>query len=166
MGAEAGEQDREYLAWREFGAWLEGLRKRRGLTQNDVVSQSNRQIGRSTIAALERGGFQRYTDGPWVPSNPRDETLYILARLYGVDAEELFRRVGRYEDRPQTRQGARTATGQKAGRERIAELESRDRQRERELAEVKERLQALEARFPKQPRADAATGRRSRRSPG
>jgi len=49
--------------------------------------------------------------------NPQDDTLRALARIYRVSAEELFGRVGRYADRPQTKSGLRrraSSTGRSA----------------------------------------------------
>ncbi len=77
------------------------------------------------------------------------------------DLEVLSRRVAELAkaERETAVQGA-------TRRSRIEELEARDTQRERDLEEMKDRLEALKARFPKQPAAEKASGRRSRRSPG
>jgi len=77
--------------------------------------------------------------------NPKDETLISLARALGVDPEELFRRVGRYEDRPQTRGSRRR----------------QDRRGDR-LAELEERLQVLEAELERMRERNAETERRLR----
>jgi transcriptional regulator with XRE-family HTH domain len=157
--------DLEQARWKQFGAWLRDLRE--GRTQTDVAAEA--KLGIQALASLERGGFRRYDDGPWLLPNPKDETLIRLARALGVVSEEMFKRVGRYDDRPQTT-GSRRRQDRKADRiteleARNAELEERDRQRERELAEVRDRLKALEARFPKRGAAEAPPRSRSRRSP-
>src|SRR6266700_3577198 len=77
------------------------------------MSSQERATGEETArwhdfgAWLEHGGFRRYADGPWILPNPRDDTLVSLARLYGVKAEEMFKHVGRYNDRPQTKTSLR-----------------------------------------------------------
>jgi transcriptional regulator with XRE-family HTH domain len=77
----------------------------------------------------------------WCPT-PKDETLISLARALGVDPKELFRRVGRYEDRPpRAAAGARTAAGTAwpSWEERIRALEERNE----ELRAQNERTVAL-----------------------
>jgi transcriptional regulator with XRE-family HTH domain len=76
--------------------------------------------------------------------NPKDETLISLARALGVDPEELFRRVGRYEDRPHTK-GSRRRLDRRG--DRLAELEERLVALERELVAMRERNAETERRL-------------------
>jgi DNA-binding XRE family transcriptional regulator len=95
----------ETARWHDFGAWLAQKRVDLGYTQAHVASQAD--ISTQSLVSLEHGGFRRYADGPWILPNPRDDTLVSLARLYGVKAEEMFKHVGRYNDRPQTKTSLR-----------------------------------------------------------
>jgi hypothetical protein len=76
--------------------------------------------------------------------NPKDETLISLARALSVGAEELFRRVGRYQDRPQTK-GSRRREDRGAGR--LLELEGRIAALEAELERMRERNAETERRL-------------------
>jgi transcriptional regulator with XRE-family HTH domain len=109
-------------------------------------------MGVQTLVALENGGYRRTTDGPWITPNPRDETLVSLARILGVDAREMFERVGRYDQRPRTRESLRRASGRQAGRERIEDLERR-------VAELEEMVRELAGDTGQEP------ARRRRRAP-
>src|SRR6266545_6508375 len=122
-------------------------------TQTDIAAEAKLSI--QALASLERGGFRRYDDGPWLVPNPKDETLIRLARALGVDPEEMFKRVGRYDDRPQTT-GSRRRQDRKA--DRITELEAKN-------AELERRLNALEERVAGYPSAPQAR-RKPRREPG
>jgi DNA-binding XRE family transcriptional regulator len=113
----------ELLRWTDFGRWLEAARVERGYGQARVAKDAG--IGVQTLVALEHGGYRNTADGPWITPNPRDETLVSLARILGVDSEEMFRRVGRYSERPRTRESLRRASGKRAGRERLEDLERR-----------------------------------------
>jgi transcriptional regulator with XRE-family HTH domain len=135
-------QDRaEAKRWEDFGNWLAQLRRDNGYTQQAVAAKTS--VSTQNLVSLEHGGYRRYADGPWILPNPRDDTLKALAKLYGVDAEELFKRVGRYNDRPQTRSSLRRVSRRRVERsDRLAELE-------RENARIKERLRVLEERIAK-----------------
>ncbi len=116
----------ELLRWTDFGRWLSACRLEQGYTQAYVASRAG--ISTQNLVSLEHGGFRRRAGGPWTLPNPRDENLKALARIYHVSAEEMFRRVGHYADRPQTKAGLRRrASGAKqpARGDRIAELEKR-----------------------------------------
>jgi transcriptional regulator with XRE-family HTH domain len=145
---EQRDDDQEISRWQQFGAWLASLRHQRDLKQAEVAARAN--MSAEMYKVLERGGLRRVTDGPWEVPNPKDNVFYNLARVLGVDAEELFERVGHYEDRPKTK---------RSGRRR-----PRGGVRQDKLAELEARIAALEARLP----ADSATGtsRRSRRASG
>src|SRR6266536_2277496 len=110
----------ELLRWTDFGRWLAAVRVERGYTQAHTAKQAG--MGIQTLVSLEHGGYRRTTDGPWITPNPRDETLVSLARILGVDLQEMFERVGRYDQRPRTRASLRRASGKRAGRERIEDL--------------------------------------------
>jgi transcriptional regulator with XRE-family HTH domain len=142
--------DLEQARWRQFGAWLRDLRQ--GRTQTDVGAEA--KLGIQALASLERGGFRRYDDGPWLVPNPKDETLIRLARALGVDPEEMFKRVGRYDERPQTT-GSRRRQDRRAAR--IDELEGRN-------AELEERIKALEEQGERWRRANAELEERQRRT--
>jgi transcriptional regulator with XRE-family HTH domain len=135
----------ETARWHDFGAWLAQTRVDLGYTQAHVASQAD--ISTQSLVSLEHGGFRRYADGPWILPNPRDDTLVSLARLYGVKAEEMFKRVGRYADRPQTKttlhRRGRVSSRQPARGDRIAELEARF---EEDLRRTRERTEELEER--------------------
>jgi transcriptional regulator with XRE-family HTH domain len=158
----------ETARWRDFGVWLARTRVDLEYTQAYVANRAG--ISTQNLVSLEHGGFRRRAGGPWNLPNPADDTLKALARIYRVDAAEMFKRVGRYDDRPQTKSGLRhrgRASSRQAERSsRLDELEERDRQREREHQEMKKRLEALERRFPKQPAVESPAGRRSRRASG
>jgi transcriptional regulator with XRE-family HTH domain len=108
-------------------------------------------LGIQALASLERGGFRRYDDGPWLLPNPKDETLIRLARALGVDPEEMFKPVGRYDDRPQTT-GSRRRYDRRGARidelgDRIIELEGRLEEMHRRNAELEERQEQIEKRL-------------------
>jgi transcriptional regulator with XRE-family HTH domain len=140
----------ELLRWTDFGRWLEAARVERGMTRTQLATAVHMSV--QTLVALEHGGFRRTTDGPWITPNPKDETLVSLARALGVDAREMFERVGRYDERPRTRASLRRASGKLAGRERIEELERR-------VAELEEITRQLAGDAEEQP------ARRRRRAP-
>ncbi len=140
----------ELLRWTDFGRWLEAARVERGMTRTRLAGEA--RIGVQTLVALENGGYRRTTDGPWITPNPRDETLVSLARILGVDAREMFERVGRYDQRPRTRESLRRASGRQAGRERIEDLERR-------VAELEEMVREFAGDAEEQP------ARRRRRAP-
>jgi transcriptional regulator with XRE-family HTH domain len=140
------QQDQEYSRWTQFGAWLEELRERRGLTRKAAAAQAG--MAYQQLSILEHGGWRRYADSPWLLPNPKDKALRDLAAVLVVDAEEMFARVGRYEDRPQTKASGRRQANITARRDKIAELE--------------ERVRALEERVEAYPRG--TSGRGSRRS--
>jgi transcriptional regulator with XRE-family HTH domain len=124
------EQDQaEAARWEDFGKWLAQLRRDLGLTQQAVADRTS--VSPQNLVSLEHGGYRRYADGPWILPNPRDDTLAALAGVYGVKIDEMFERVGRYNDRPQTRSSLR-----RVSRRRV---ERSDR-----LAEMEERIEALE----------------------
>ncbi len=142
------DEDQEISRWQQFGAWITGLRHQRNLKQAEVAAQAD--MSAEMYKVLERGGMRRVTDGPWEVPNPKDNVLYNLAPVLGVKAEELFERVGHYEDRPKT---------QRSGRRR-----PRGGVRQDKIAELEARIAALEARFPAN--GDASARRRPRRAPG
>jgi transcriptional regulator with XRE-family HTH domain len=111
------------LRWTDFGRWLEAARVEQGMTRTQLAAAVHMSV--QTLVALEHGGFRRTTDGPWITPNPKDETLVSLARVLGVDPGEMFQRIGRYDDRRRTQESLRRASGKRAGRERIEELERR-----------------------------------------
>jgi transcriptional regulator with XRE-family HTH domain len=115
----------EAARWRDFGEWLTQQRLELGYTQAYVAGRAG--ISVQNLVSLEHGGFRRRTGGPWFLPNPQDDTLRALARIYRVSAEELFRRVGRYADRPQTKSALRRrADADRPKRaDRLAELERR-----------------------------------------
>jgi transcriptional regulator with XRE-family HTH domain len=149
-GDDLEQSHEELLRWADFGRWLEAARVERGYSQAFVAGQAG--LGVQTLVALEHGGFRRTTDGPWITPNPRDETLVSLARVLGVDAEEMFQRVGRYDERRRTQESLRRASGKRAGRERIEDLERR-------VAELEGMVRELQGEAEGQP------GRRRRRGP-
>jgi DNA-binding XRE family transcriptional regulator len=111
------------LRWTDFGRWLEAARVERGYGQARVAKDAG--VGVQTLVALEHGGYRNTADGPWITPNPRDETLVSLARVLGLDAREMFAVVGHYSERPRTRESLRRASGKRALRERVEELERR-----------------------------------------
>ena len=143
MSSQEQLDDLERQRWKQFGTWLRELRVDQARTQTNVAAAAG--MGIQSLASLERGGFRRNDDGPWLVPNPKDETLILLARALGVDPEELFGRVGRYEDRPAT----------KGSRRR------QDRRGDR-LAELEERIQTLEAEVERMRERNAETERRLR----
>jgi transcriptional regulator with XRE-family HTH domain len=149
-GDDLEQSHEELLRWTDFGRWLEAARVERGYSQALVAGQAG--VGVQTLVALEHGGYRRNVDGPWITPNPRDETLVSLARILGVDPEEMFQRVGRYDERPRTRASLRRASGKRAGRERIEDLERR-------VAELEEIARQLVGDTEEQPT------RRRRRAP-
>jgi transcriptional regulator with XRE-family HTH domain len=142
MGSQAQRDDLERQRWRQFGAWLRELRVDQARTQTNVAAAAH--MGIQSLASLERGGFRRNDDGPWLVPNPKDETLISLARALGVDPEELFRRVGRYEDRPATK-GSRRRQDRRG--DRLAEIEKRLQTLEAELVAMRERNAETERRL-------------------
>jgi transcriptional regulator with XRE-family HTH domain len=140
----------ELLRWTDFGRWLQAARVERGYTQAFVARQAG--IGAQTLVSLEHGGFRREADGPWITPNPKDETLVSLARVLGLDAEEMFAVVGRYDERQRTQGSLRRPSGRRAGRERMDELERR-------VAELEEQVRQLADDTHEQP------ARRRRRAP-
>jgi transcriptional regulator with XRE-family HTH domain len=136
--------------WTDFGRWLQAARVERGYTQAFVARQAG--IGAQTLVSLEHGGFRREADGPWITPNPKDETLVALARVLGVDAEEMFAVVGRYDERQRTQASLRRASGKRSGRDRMDELERR-------VAELEETVRELGGDTQGQP------ARRRRRAP-
>jgi transcriptional regulator with XRE-family HTH domain len=133
--AELLRAERERRDWTDFGHWLAAVRVERGYTQAYVASRAG--ISTQNLVSLEHGGFRRRAGGPWTLPNPRDETLKALARVYRMGAEEMFRRVGHYADRPQTRAGLRrraSSTKRTTG-DLIAELQERVDTLERVLRE-------------------------------
>jgi transcriptional regulator with XRE-family HTH domain len=154
-------QDRaEVKHWEDFGKWLVQLRRDHGLTQQAVADKTS--VSTQNLVSLEHGGYKRYADGPWILPNPRDDTLEALAKLYDVDAAEMFSRVGHYNDRPQTRSSLRRVSRRRVERsDRLAEVE-------RQNAEQEERIRALEelvARYGLNAEPPQAEPRR-RRAPG
>lgn len=139
----SSQDELELQRWKQFGEWIKGLRLAQGRTQTNVAAAGKMAL--QSLATLERGGGRRNDDGPWLAPNPKDETLIGLARALGVDPEELFRRVGRYEDRPATK-GSRRREDRRGSR----------------LAELEERLQALEAEVVRMRERNAETERRLR----
>lgn len=142
--------ENERQNWTDFGRWLQATRVKRGYTQAFVARQAG--IGAQTLVSLEHGGFRREADGPWITPNPKDETLVALARVLGLDAEEMFAVVGRYDERPRTQASWRRPSGKRAGRERMDELERR-------VAELEEQVRQLADDTDEQP------ARRRRRAP-
>jgi len=132
----------ELLGWTDFGRWLAAARVERGYSQARAAKETG--IGVQTLVTLENGGYRQTADGPWITPNPKDETLVSLARILGVNAQEMFRRVGRYDDRPRTQASLRRATGRQLGRERIEELERR-------VAELEETVRRLTDDTQEQP---------------
>jgi transcriptional regulator with XRE-family HTH domain len=132
--AEVLHVENERQNWTDFGRWLQATRVKRGYTQAFVARQAG--IGAQTLVSLEHGGFRREADGPWITPNPKDETLVALARVLGLDAEEMFAVVGRYDERPRTQASWRRASGKQAGRDRIEELERRVAEVEAQLREM------------------------------
>jgi transcriptional regulator with XRE-family HTH domain len=132
----------ELLRWTDFGHWLEDARLERGMTRTQVAGEAH--MGVQTLVALENGGYRQTTDGPWITPNPKDETLISLARILGVNAQEMFRRVGRYDQRPRTQASLRRASGRQAARDRIGELERR-------VAELEEITRQLADNIQEQP---------------
>ncbi len=72
------------------------------------------------------------------PAEPQDDTIRALAWICLVSAEELFGRVGRNADRPQTKSGLRRqASSDRTKRsDRLAELEARLEAMERRAAQT------------------------------
>jgi len=127
----------ELLRWHNFGEWLTKRRLELGFTQVYVAGRAG--ISTQNLVSLEHGGFRRRTDGPWILPNPKDDTLRALARIYRVSPEEMFERVGRHGDRPQTKSAVRRRAGldRPTRRDRVAEVE-------RQNAELAERIRELE----------------------
>jgi transcriptional regulator with XRE-family HTH domain len=128
----------EVQLWREFGRELEGLRIERGLDRRQLADQS--KISYHTIMTLEQGG--RTTGGVWVTPNPKDEHLAALARVVGVPVDRWYARVGRYSDRPRTKQ-SRTGVGLRRARE-DADLRRELREMEADLRKMEERADRVE----------------------
>jgi transcriptional regulator with XRE-family HTH domain len=148
-GDDLEQSQEELFRWTDFGRWLEAARVKRGYTQAFVAREAG--IGAQTLVSLEHGGFRRTTDGPWVTPNPKDETLVSLARVLGIDPEEMFAVVGRYAERQRSRESLRRASGKRAGRERIEDLERRVAYLEemvRELGEAEEQPARRRRRAP------------------
>jgi transcriptional regulator with XRE-family HTH domain len=143
--------------WHDFGEWLKQRRLELGHTQAHVAGRAG--ISVQNLVSLEHGGFRRHSGGPWVLPNPQDDTMRALARIYRVSAEELFGRVGRYADRPQTKSGLwRRASSDRAKRsDRLAELEARleamERRAEQTEALLREHGIALPDGRPRRRRA-------------
>jgi transcriptional regulator with XRE-family HTH domain len=144
--------DLERARWKQFGTWLRELRLAKGVRQIDIAAAA--KVGIQSLTALERGGFRRYDDGPWLVPNPKDETLIALARALGVEVEEMYRRVGRYEDRPATK-GSRRRTDRSSSR--LATLERQNAELERRLRVLEERI----ASYGEPPQAARPRGRRA-----
>jgi transcriptional regulator with XRE-family HTH domain len=142
MSSQEQRDDLERQRWKQFGTWLRDLRVDQARTQTNVAAAAG--MGIQSLASLERGGFRRNDDGPWLVPNPKDETLISLARALRVDPEELFRRVGRYEDRPATK-GSRRRQDRQG--DRLAELEERLVVLERELVAMRKRNAETERRL-------------------
>jgi transcriptional regulator with XRE-family HTH domain len=142
-GSEQAPAD-EAALWREFGEWVAGLRKDRGLTQMQVATRAG--VSTQNIVTLEHGGFRRQKDARWELPNPKDDTLKALARIYRVTAEELFQRVGRFDDRPQTHRARRQrAATRKASRgDRLAEIEARFTE---QVAEVQRQAEEIKREY-------------------
>ncbi len=134
----------ELLRWTDFGRWLAAVRVERGYVQAHTAKQAG--MGIQTLVSLEHGGYRRTADGPWITPNPRDETLASLARVLGVNPEEMFGRIGRHNERRRTRESLRRASGKRAGRERIDELERRVAEVEAQLREMAADTEARRAR--------------------
>ena len=142
MSSQEQLDDLERQRWKQFGTWLRDLRVDQARTQTNVAAAAG--MGIQSLASLERGGFRRNDDGPWLVPNPKDETLISLARALGVDPEEIFRRVGRYEDRPATK-GSRRRLDRRG--DRLAELEERIQTLEAEVERMRERNAETEQRL-------------------
>jgi len=153
--SEQGTEAEELLRWSNFGERLKHKRLELGYTQVYVAGRAGVSV--QNLVSLEHGGFRRRSDGPWILPNPQDDTLKALARIYRVSAEELFERVGRYPDRPQTKSAVRRRAGldRPKRRDRVAEVE-------RQNAELAERLRALEERVARYEAASDAKPRRRR----
>jgi transcriptional regulator with XRE-family HTH domain len=142
MSSQEQRDDLERQRWKQFGTWLRDLRVDQARTQTNVAAAAG--MGIQSLASLERGGFRRNDDGPWLVPNPKDETLISLARALSVDPEEMFRRVDRYEDRPATK-GSRRRQDRRG--DRLAEMEERIRALEAELERMRERNAETERRL-------------------
>jgi transcriptional regulator with XRE-family HTH domain len=142
MSSQEQRDDLERQRWKQFGTWLRDVRVGQARTQTNVAAAAG--MGIQSLASLERGGFRRNDDGPWLVPNPKDETLISLARALGVDPEELFRRVGRYEDRPATK-GSRRRQDRRG--DRLTELEERLVALERDLVAMRGRNAETERRL-------------------
>jgi transcriptional regulator with XRE-family HTH domain len=97
--------DETWDLWQAFGEMLEELRLDRGLRPDQLAKQAG--VGRQTIVDLEKGWRKTHADEPRTLVNPTDEVLGKLARALGVPVKQLFDKVGRYADRPQTRASRR-----------------------------------------------------------
>jgi transcriptional regulator with XRE-family HTH domain len=129
----SSQDELERQRWKQFGAWLRDLRLAQdGRSRVSVAGEA--KLGLQALSSLENGGFRRNDGGPWLVPNPKDETLIRLASALGADSEEMFRRVGRYEDRPTT----------KGSRAREDRRGSRTDKLEAEVAALKERVARLE----------------------
>src|SRR6266536_5512505 len=128
----------ELLRWHNFGEWLTKRRLELGFTQVYVAGRAG--ISTQNLVSLEHGGFRRRTDGPWILTNPKDDTLRALARIYRVSPEEMFERVGRHGDRPQTKSAVRrrAALDRPKRSDRLAEVERQNAEQERRIRELEE----------------------------
>jgi transcriptional regulator with XRE-family HTH domain len=153
----------ELLRWHNFGERLAKRRLELGYTQVYVAGRAG--ISTQNLVSLEHGGFRRRAGGPWILPNPKDDTLRALARIYRVSPEEMFERVGRHGDRPQTKSALRRRAGldRPTSRDRIAEVEERLQALERDLAAMRARSDEMERRLREEGSGQSASTERPRR---
>jgi transcriptional regulator with XRE-family HTH domain len=134
-------RDLDKAAWKAFGEWVEQLRVRTGLQVGDVAERAG--VSRVWLQEIRKGG--RGVPGGWRLPNPKEEALVRLARVLNVPPEEMLARAGR-RTATATGGGAGTYPGSSDPAARVQELEQQVRQQERELAELRRRLEEREER--------------------
>ena len=152
-GTPGDQHDQDHQRWRTFGQEVERLRLERGYTATQLAKHAG--VSYQSVVTLEQGGFRQREGGPWMLPNPQDRILASIASTLGVNVEDWFGLVGRYDQRPRTRRSLRRASGKTAAADELDEL------RERVLA-VEQELQDLRAERGEQ---EPGKGRR-RRAPG
>ncbi len=150
-GAPGDQHDQDHQRWRTFGQEVERLRLERGYTATQLAKHAG--VSYQSVVTLEQGGFRQREGGPWMLPNPQDRILASIASTLGVNVEDWFGLVGRYDQRPRTRRSLRRASGKTAAAD--------------ELDELRERVEAVEAQLRELAgqREEPAKGRR-RRAPG
>jgi transcriptional regulator with XRE-family HTH domain len=121
--------------WEAFGAWVDGRRKRAGLQVRELAERA--EVSAQWLQEIRHGGRAVY--GAWRLPNPKDEALARLARALDVPVEEMFARAGRAPSTSGDSQDHGPSAPDEA--RRIQELEQLVAEQQRELAELRRRLE-------------------------